>query len=154
MFCLHFWSGGMQLIFSPPPLPRLWPSQPCPWMTSFFAYIRGLYCKPITIVNDNPRVINKLKTSLTDDARVVIYDHHMFIVQATGVTTYISTNIGLKLKLCLFRSRHSCNLNQKFILHQVTVAAENNLMRNTCCLNQVKFTTEYPNVQHVIITQI
>ncbi len=36
------------------------------------------------IVNDDSRVVNKLKTSLTDDARVVIYDCHMFIVQATG----------------------------------------------------------------------
>ncbi len=38
----------------------------------------------MTIVNDDSRVINKLETSLTDDARVVIYDHHMFIVQAIG----------------------------------------------------------------------
>jgi hypothetical protein len=37
------------------------------------------------IVNDDSVVINKLETSLTDDARVVIYDHQMFIVQATGV---------------------------------------------------------------------
>jgi hypothetical protein len=36
------------------------------------------------IVNDNSRVINKLEGSLTDDARVIIYDRHMFIVQATG----------------------------------------------------------------------
>ncbi len=36
------------------------------------------------VVNDNSRVITKLETSLTDEARVVIYDHHMFIVQATG----------------------------------------------------------------------
>ncbi len=36
------------------------------------------------IVNDDSRVVNKLETSLTDDARVVIYDHHMFIVQATN----------------------------------------------------------------------
>jgi len=28
------------------------------------------------------------------------------------------------------------------------------IMRNTFCLNQVKFITEYTNVQHVIITQI
>jgi hypothetical protein len=42
----------------------------------------GLYYIPITIVNDNLRVINKLDTSLTDDTRVIIYDHHMFIVQA------------------------------------------------------------------------
>jgi hypothetical protein len=36
----------------------------------------------MTIVNDDSRVVNKLETSLTDDARVVIYDRHMFIVQA------------------------------------------------------------------------
>jgi hypothetical protein len=28
-------------------------------------------------------IINKLETSLIDDARVVIYDRHMFLVQAT-----------------------------------------------------------------------
>ncbi len=46
----------------------------------------GLCYKPITIINDDARVINKLEASLTDDARVVIYDRHMFIVQATDVT--------------------------------------------------------------------
>jgi len=45
----------------------------------------GLYYKPITIVNDDSSIVNKLETSLTDDARVIIYDHHMFIVQATVV---------------------------------------------------------------------
>ncbi len=35
------------------------------------------------IANSESRVINKLETSLTDDAIVVIYDPHMFIVQAT-----------------------------------------------------------------------
>ncbi len=44
----------------------------------------GLYYKLITIVNDDSRVVNKLETSLTDDARVIIYDRHMLIVQATG----------------------------------------------------------------------
>jgi hypothetical protein len=38
------------------------------------------------IVNDNSRVVNKLEASLTDDASIVIYDRHMFIVQATGLT--------------------------------------------------------------------
>ncbi len=42
-----------------------------------------LYYKPMTIINDDSRVINKLEASLTDDARVVIYNRHMFIVQAT-----------------------------------------------------------------------
>jgi hypothetical protein len=36
------------------------------------------------IVTDDSRVIDKLETSLTDEARVVIYNCHMFIVQATG----------------------------------------------------------------------
>jgi hypothetical protein len=39
----------------------------------------------MTIINDDSRVINKLESLLTDDARVVIYDRHMFIVQATGL---------------------------------------------------------------------
>ena len=43
----------------------------------------GRYYKPMTIVNDDSRVITKLETSLTDDTRVVIYDRHMFIIQAT-----------------------------------------------------------------------
>ena len=47
----------------------------------------GLYYKLMTIVNDDSKVINKLEASLTDDARVVIYDHHMFRVQATGKAT-------------------------------------------------------------------
>jgi hypothetical protein len=32
------------------------------------------------IINDDSRVVNKLEASLTDDARVIIYDRHMFIV--------------------------------------------------------------------------
>jgi hypothetical protein len=38
---------------------------------------------PMMIVNDDSRVVNKLETSLTDNARVVLYDHHVFIVQST-----------------------------------------------------------------------
>jgi len=34
---------------------------------------------------DDSKVVNRIETSLTDDTRVVIYDCHMFIVQATGV---------------------------------------------------------------------
>ena len=49
----------------------------------------GLYYKTITIVNDDSRFINKLETSLNDDARVVIYDRHMFIVQATVFSDFV-----------------------------------------------------------------
>ncbi len=45
----------------------------------------SLYYKSITIINDNSSIINKLETSLIDDTRVIIYDRHMFIVQAAGV---------------------------------------------------------------------
>ncbi len=38
----------------------------------------------MTIITDDSRVITRLETSLTDNARVVIYDCHMFIEQATG----------------------------------------------------------------------
>jgi hypothetical protein len=41
----------------------------------------GLYYKPITTINDDCSVINKLETSLIDDASVIIYDRYMFIVQ-------------------------------------------------------------------------
>jgi hypothetical protein len=44
----------------------------------------GLYYKPMTFVNDDSRFVNKLEASLTDNARVIIYNCHMFIVQATG----------------------------------------------------------------------
>ncbi len=44
----------------------------------------GLYYESMRIVNDDSKVINKLEASLTDDARVVIYDRYMFIAQATA----------------------------------------------------------------------
>ncbi len=44
----------------------------------------GLYFKHVTIINYTSRGVNKLRASLNDDARVIIYDRHMFIVQATG----------------------------------------------------------------------
>jgi hypothetical protein len=39
----------------------------------------------MTIVNDDSRVVNKLEAALTDDAIVIIYDRHMFIVQSIGL---------------------------------------------------------------------
>jgi hypothetical protein len=43
----------------------------------------GLHYKPIMIINDDSSIVNKLETLLIDDTRVVIYDCHIFIVQAT-----------------------------------------------------------------------
>ncbi len=39
----------------------------------------------MTIVNDDSRVVKKLEAPLTDDARVIIYDCQMLIVQATDL---------------------------------------------------------------------
>jgi hypothetical protein len=44
----------------------------------------GLYYKHVMIVNYASSGVNKLRALLNYEARVVIYDHHMFIVQATG----------------------------------------------------------------------
>ncbi len=46
--------------------------------------ICGLYYKHVMIVSYASSGINKLKASLNDNARVVIYVCHMFIVQVTG----------------------------------------------------------------------
>jgi hypothetical protein len=43
-----------------------------------------MYHKHVMIVSYASSGINKLKASHNNDARVVIYDHPMFIVQATG----------------------------------------------------------------------
>ncbi len=44
-----------------------------------------MYYKHTMIVNYASSVINELEALLTDHARVVIYDHHVFIVQAIDV---------------------------------------------------------------------
>ncbi len=59
----------------------------------------GLYYKHVMIINDGSKVIIKLETSLTEDARVIIYDCHMFIVQATCI--YKTTLRANSLKFCL-----------------------------------------------------
>ncbi len=40
------------------------------------------------IVNYTSNGVNKLRASLNDDARVVIYNRHLFIVQAADVLWY------------------------------------------------------------------
>jgi hypothetical protein len=45
--------------------------------------INLLYYKHMTIINYDSSIINKLGASLTDDERVIIYAHHLFIIQAT-----------------------------------------------------------------------
>ncbi len=45
----------------------------------------GLYYKHMTIVNDDSSVVSEQSVYLIDDARGVIYDLRMFIIQANGV---------------------------------------------------------------------
>jgi hypothetical protein len=55
------------------------------------------------LVNDDSSIVNKLETSLIDDARVVIYDCHMFIVQVYGalhftLMTHSLTNVSKRCR--------------------------------------------------------
>jgi hypothetical protein len=43
------------------------------------------YYKHMTIINDNSNIISEQSFKLIDNARGVIYDHHMFLIQATGL---------------------------------------------------------------------
>ncbi len=45
------------------------------------------------IVKDDSSILNKFEASLTDNARVIIYDHNMFIVQATGHRSLIFSRL-------------------------------------------------------------
>ncbi len=56
-----------------------------PFVRILLGVISGLYYEHMIIVNDDCRVVNELEASLTDDARIVIYNCHMFIAQATGI---------------------------------------------------------------------
>ncbi len=47
--------------------------------------ICGRYYKHMTIVNDDYSVVSEQSFLLIDDARGVIYDRRMFIIQATGL---------------------------------------------------------------------
>ncbi len=44
----------------------------------------AFYYKHITVVNDDSSVISEWHSSCIDDVRVIILDHNMFIIQATG----------------------------------------------------------------------
>ena len=46
----------------------------------------GLYYKHMTIVIDDSSIVIKWSFKLIDTARGIIYDFHMFIVQATGLS--------------------------------------------------------------------
>jgi hypothetical protein len=54
----------------------------------------------MTIRNDDSTVVTKLETSLTNNARVIINDRRMFIVQATGLSRLFDANdLGLLIPI-------------------------------------------------------
>ncbi len=59
--------------------------------------ISGIYYKHIIIINDDTNIVNKFEASLTDDTRVVIYDRHMFIVQATEAYPIVEHQKGCSI---------------------------------------------------------
>jgi hypothetical protein len=57
----------------------------------------GLYYKQVTIVNDDSSIISKRSLKLIDGPRIIIYDLHRFIIQATGVKAtklFFITNVA------------------------------------------------------------
>ncbi len=61
----------------------------------------------MTIVNDDSGVIIKWSFKLIDAARGVIYDHHMFIVQATDPFEIWKTVVGKQERDLFFAYSHS-----------------------------------------------
>jgi hypothetical protein len=49
--------------------------------------ISDLYYKHATIINDNSSIISKWSSKVIDDARGIIYDRQMFIIQATELNS-------------------------------------------------------------------
>ncbi len=73
---------------------------------NLYVHFCGLYYKPMMIVNEGSKVVTMLETSLTEDARVIIYDRHMFILQAT---------VFLCFSLCI----HKQDLSLSTIMHHI-----------------------------------
>ncbi len=65
-------------------------------MSHIFKMNSGLNCEH-TIVNYAYSIVNKLGASLIDDARVVIYNCHVFIVQATCQKHVVACTIKVLL---------------------------------------------------------
>ncbi len=92
--------------------------------------ICGLYYKPMKIVNDDSRVVNKLEASPADDARVVIYNCHMFIVQVTG-------KVRLNFYLAKPASGHVSLVKHHGQLDHTSIIEQYALKNANYCLNTI-----------------
>jgi hypothetical protein len=102
----------------------------------------GLYYKRTTIVNYASSIVNKLEALLTDDARVIIYDHHVFIVQVTG------TSSGDKTRTLDF-------LMTRSVFYHCATHSDRTRARTLCCfglffssLEHAKKPADYGPQQH------
>ncbi len=62
---------------------------------SYVIDTNGLYYKHVTIVIDDSSIISKWSLKFIDGARVFIYDHNMFIIQAIGISVVIPFSSSL-----------------------------------------------------------
>ena len=69
-----------------------------------------LYYKHTRIMNYASSIVNKLEALLTDDARVVIYDRRVFIVQATDDVVLAISSRSLNLKVAKALKIRQANL--------------------------------------------
>jgi hypothetical protein len=84
------------------------------------------------IINDDSRVINKLEASLADDARLIIYDLHRFIVLYKPLVLPANARLDWKV---IARYKHSslfglvvCNEEKKF--HDIKTRTFRHLWRS------------------------
>ncbi len=74
------------------------PDRPIQPNLMFLGKTCGLYYKPMMIINDNSRVINKLEASLTDNARVVIYkSSHVYSTSHRAIFTNFYFHVNLRM---------------------------------------------------------
>ncbi len=73
----------------------------------------SLYYKEIMIITDNSSIIKKFVASLTDAAKVVIYNCHMFMVQATG--DVIALKMLVSLSSMQLRNKLECSFMIRFL---------------------------------------
>jgi hypothetical protein len=95
----------------------------------------------MTIVNDGARIINKLDSSLTDEARVFIYDHHMFIVHATGHRSVGKRWLRFENSVAYYNSILACLLQQQMadagrkqleqVMHQLQEQLQGHILLNS-----------------------
>jgi hypothetical protein len=64
----------------------------------------GLYYKHVMIVNDDSSIVSNWSFKLIDNARVIIYDRNMFVIQATGLQKFFQPSLIFGSKVIAYLS--------------------------------------------------